>query len=440
MIVIAFALTAAYYFGWVHRFVLYFLEKEASKILNNTPVTVGAVELDILRGNIWISDVIIHSPRREQWRWESPALARIGRAYIESNVLAILLRFWLTNEEIPLDLNSIEISDVQVFVERKEQIFNFYLLDPHVNVPDPVWDESEDRQLPAAREDEEDSSWMHLSTTETASATSSNTALASGNDEDVNAAQKLVDDMLRAIGRAAKKGTIQEALSESRLSITNHLRALQQSTSKSTQVMQEGVKLVQHVSKQFAEKERQLQKVVQPSRKPSKKDKIVYARVGRIILLDARIFTRDFFFEGEDRSRRGVANDNDGDDDSDVDGDDNDKTSTAASAVSTTTTAASASMQLSSSWGKPIHLKRVFIRASDLSPSVMIKDTSHALQPPAVYQPLDRVIEVIQRRILAEIAKSNTGRVFQTALGEMVTYWMEQSRQDGSVTAANDTN
>ena len=421
LLVMALFLSVAYYCGWIHRFIIYIIETEASKIINRTPITVGSIEFDLLRGHAWISNVIIHAPRREQWQWESPALARVGRAHVESNVLAIVLRFWCMGEEIPLDIHSVQLSDVQVFVERKQELFNFYLLDPHVQAPDPEPDQlghdaselEASRNASRQRGGRDAAGSDDLSVAEGSHSVNSNHSSMASLDEQEKA-QKLVDGMLRALGRAAKKGTIQDALMESRLSITSHLKALQKSSKKS-EVMQEGVKIVQHVSKHFVEKERQLHQVVQPSRtkKDKAKEKIVYGRVGRIILQDARIFTRDnvYHFEETSKRKQGGA----------VEVDDQ-------SAPSSTTL---------TPWGKPIYLKQVILRAAELSPPLSCKDVNNTAFP-AVYQPIDKILDIVQIRLLTEIAKSNTGRVFQNALGEMLDYWIEKSKQD--VATANEVN
>ncbi|GKY92136.1 hypothetical protein MPSEU_000185000 [Mayamaea pseudoterrestris] len=419
---IALFLSMAYYFGWIHRFIQYILESEASKILNHTPVTIGSVQFDILRGHAWINEVIIHSPRRETWQWESPVLARIGKAHVESNVLAILIRFWLMGfEEIPLDIYSVELADVQVFVERKQELFNFYLLDPHVQIPDYVAgavgtsdagsssNNGGERQRKELLTQQQSDHFVDAQQHPPSNSADSVTSHDSSTGENQDKAQKLVDGMLRALGRAAKKGTFQDALYESRLSITTHLKALQKSSNKS-EVMQEGIKIVRDVSKQFVEKERQLHQVVQPHRRKLAKEKIVYGRVGRIVVQDARIFTRDniyHFQEGAGGMSKVVEDGNGVEDHS----------------------------SLLTCWGKPIYLKQVVFRAAELCPPLSCKDAENPAFP-AVYQPIDMILEVIQIRLLTELAKS-PGRVFQTALGEMLDYWIEKSKPDATVSTSD---
>ena len=54
LLLTALFLSTAYYCGWIHRFIIYIIESEASKIINRTPITVGSIEFDLLRGHAWI--------------------------------------------------------------------------------------------------------------------------------------------------------------------------------------------------------------------------------------------------------------------------------------------------------------------------------------------------------------------------------------------------
>merc|ERR1712238_318480 len=70
------------------------------------------------------------------------------------------------------------------------------------------------------------------------------------------------------------------------------------------------------------------------------------------------------------------------------------------------------------SWNKPIYIERMVLRPSELSPSMSMVDC-HNL--PAIYHSVDKVVEVVLRRLLVEIAKSNTGKLFSTAIGEVLS-------------------
>ena len=63
-------------------------------------------------------------------------------------------------------------------------------------------------------------------------------------------------------------------------------------------------------------------------------------------------------------------------------------------------------------------LTRTLVRAAELSPGLSLMDPDTGL--PAIYQPIDKLIEVMARKILAELAKSQSGRLFQNAVGEVL--------------------
>ena len=69
-------------------------------------------------------------------------------------------------------------------------------------------------------------------------------------------------------------------------------------------------------------------------------------------------------------------------------------------------------------WNKPIFIESLVVRASELCPPMSLKDQNNM---PAIYQTIDKMVEVIWRRLLAEMAKSNAGRLFNAAMGEVLS-------------------
>lgn len=384
LLVFSLLISIAFYCGWVHRFLWYLMESEASKILNHTPVTVGGMRVDILRGRLWASNVVLHAPRRAEWKWQSPVLARVGKLYVECNLVHCLLSMWFLWEEIPLEIYTLEVSDIQAFIERKHNLFNFYLMDPHVDLPD----------LSKLEQDEvdKDASSVPINTSMDASWEDD---LERSSDVQSEKAQKLVEDMVRALGRATQRGSLQETLVESRERLKSQLKALQ--TTKKSSAMQEGVKIVQQVSKSLVVKTQNVGQVVVPNRKSVSGEKTVYARVGRVVIEDARIFTRDHQFEDEDTHNKFKS--------------DSHKATSPSSASS------------EGSWNRPIYIAKVAVRAAELCPPLSAKDDKDY---PMVYQPIDKSLEVLWKRVLTEVAKSNTGRLFQTAMGEVLDFWMTE--------------
>jgi hypothetical protein len=380
LLILSFLLSAAYSLGWVHRFIWYRAEKEISKLLNFTPVTIGSLRIDLIRGKVWASNVVLHSPRRNQWKWESPLLARIGTLYVETNLVHVILSDVFLREDVPLEIYTVSASDIQGFVERKQNVFNFYLVDPHMILPEPQ---------DILDEDDHATTTPHVDSNVSASGASGGVGVtdaaswelagedpSDGTDADYETsekAQRLVDDMVRAVqslGRAAQQGSLQGALVEQRDNITTKLRALR--TSKKSQAMKEGVEIAQKVGKAVVEKTQNVQHFVLPPRRTIEGEKTVNARIGRIVVKDARIFTRDHYTTSTTSS-------NNPDDKNDP------------------------ANNGKSSWNKPITLKQVVMRSVELCPTVSAKDDEGL---PAVYQPIDTLLDVVWKRLLADVAKT----------------------------------
>ena len=136
LLVCSFLLSFFSWMGWIRRFMWLTLESELSKALNGAPVTIGSLEVDLLAGKLFVSNLVIHTRLRQEWKWEAPLIARIGKLHLEFDLLSILQRFY-RQQQLVLDIYALEISDVQVFVERQESVFNFFLLNPLMELPDP---------------------------------------------------------------------------------------------------------------------------------------------------------------------------------------------------------------------------------------------------------------------------------------------------------------
>jgi hypothetical protein len=74
-----------------------------------------------------------------------------------------------------------------------------------------------------------------------------------------------------------------------------------------------------------------------------------------------------------------------------------------------------------------LYIQQVVLRASELCPPKSlvergVEGDDDDTEYPAIYQPLDKVAQVVLKRLLAEMAKSNTGRLLETAMGEVLAY------------------
>lgn len=124
-----------HHFGILERIVQLLVERELSKTLNHAVVTLGCIRLDILKGRVVGKDLIIHSPDRNGWQWDSPCILRVGRVDVKFALLSVIdiLRPIM---DIPvIDIYSIHVDDLQCFVEKRRNVFNFHLLDPSLDVP-----------------------------------------------------------------------------------------------------------------------------------------------------------------------------------------------------------------------------------------------------------------------------------------------------------------
>ncbi|GAX10275.1 hypothetical protein FisN_3Lh477 [Fistulifera solaris] len=364
VLVVSLLLTIVFAMGWIHRLLWYLVESEISKALNDTPVTIGNLQFDVLRGQLWCSNLVVHAPRRDQFHWDSPLLVRVGRLYVQGNFVQCLFSNLMLREELPIDLYTIAASDIQVFIERRHNFFNFFLCDKHVVIPDNIIIE-ENNSHHEDSINEEESTTMNETRT----------------DPTEEKAQMLMEDMLRAIRQAAQEGSIKGALVEQRQKLTDQLKALQQVTKKSV-AMKEGAEIVQHMSEAVRKKTQIVQKVVQPTRNqeslPKKKNKKNektkdLIRIARMQIKDLRIFTHEHFPKRQ--------------------------------------------------WSRPIQIPKVDVRSSELCPPLSAKD-EHDL--PALYQPVDQCLEVLWRRLVTEGAKTNSGNLFKTAMREVLDYyWAE---------------
>ena len=114
------------------------------------------------------------------------------------------------------------------------------------------------------------------------------------NDDDDEKAQELVHHMLTTVQQfvSSPPDSWKGALDQQRHSLTTKLRELQSKPNKVTAV-QQGVRVMRQVGEAVAKKTQDFTTTVSaPLRKPSS-DKVPMVRVGRIVITDLRIFSRE---------------------------------------------------------------------------------------------------------------------------------------------------
>ena len=434
LLYISLAVALGHYVGWIERWIWCILEKEASKVVNGAKVTIGSFRLDwssILQGKIIaeVSNAVLHTPQRHLWGWESPLIARVGKAKVEVNAPVTIIHEIFFRMKLPLEIYSVYLADVQVFVERHDQVINVYLCDPAAVLPTPPYltvqstesetDENRNGSVVLTRnkscdgEPEVDSVYVD---DEDNILPSDSNASTEGEHKHKEQAEKLVKDMLHAVqslGRAAQTGSLHTAVRQQGIEIAEILRDGLSTRHRNTSELEQGVALMEQVGK-VAVESLKTPKLILPERnvKPGGPQPPM-ARVGRILLKDIRVFTKDSWIQmGQDAKHNsratkynedmgtfgGVENDEDG------------------------------SKVRKGKWNKPIFIESLVVRASELCPPMSMKDQEDA-ELPALYQRIDKIVEIVWRRLLAEMAKSNGGRLFSTALGEVLSFIQSNPHQ-----------
>ena len=135
--------------GIIKRLLQIYIEYEVSRGINGAPITISNIQFQILnfkslRSTIILHDFVIHTPSQNKWRWESPLIARVGYARITVNPFSFIdippswkqcLGIQRKTRSVK-DIYTVEIKDVQVFVEKRRNVFNFHLLDERLDLPD----------------------------------------------------------------------------------------------------------------------------------------------------------------------------------------------------------------------------------------------------------------------------------------------------------------
>jgi hypothetical protein len=440
-----------------------------------------------LQGKITLhaSNVVIHTPKRDEWQWDSPLIARVGKATVECNALITVFHIVFLRREVPIEAYTIIVSDVQVFVERRESVINVYLLNPTLKLPPAPFARKSDNSDPEgtgkestavadkqnSNEANEASQHSRPETATTSSASHLETAEGNIGPEDASnprlqpaekspttffdtkssvnplgdgassdqdnhnrQAKALVNEMLQAVqelGGAAARGQLPGAIKRQGLELVGRLQGFRQQEN-----LEEGIRVMQQVGKVAVESLQSAPKLILPTPDPNRerKNKIVYIRIGRIVGNDLRIFTKDSwineaqedFFDSTSGSAVGIQNMPD----SSTLSSPTAKQINGSNSTSTNIAAVNTNIKNDGSWNRPIFIENMVLTSSELCPPISMKDENNL---PAIYQSVDKVVEVVWRRVLAEIAKSNTGRLFSTAFGEVLSVMISNPQHSTSL-------
>jgi hypothetical protein len=418
--------------GALRRYAIKFAEDELGKNMNGVKITLSDGQFDLWRGKVIARDLIIHNKDRDNWEWDSPCLARVGRVEIALNFTSVikLPLFGRILNHTFFDVYTILVEDVQVFVEKRKNVFNFHLLDPSLNIPGHtlIMDEYNNTKK----------KWPELETIDgeilvgvsksvslekeeaQANSVGSREEVVEGTQarETEEEANKIVEKLVGAvskIGKAANEGgskALQSVLRNQKDGLVQNLKQLR--TQKSMTGASSDKKDWESKKKHGVSVMRELGKVVEknvidiktslsllqkpPEKKQGWQSKSPdYIRVGSLLLREGRIFTKDIL----------LAKGGKGD-----------------SAVS------AASVKTTSGWARPIFIFELAITGAELCPPMSARDPSDGM--PLVGISMERLLDIVQKRIMAEVAKSETGRLFQTAFGEVFSFVGENSTRKDS--------
>ena len=362
--------------------------------------------------------------------------------------------------------------DIQVFIEKRRNIFNFHLLDESLHIPEPVSGGIENsnatdelsKNSDLMEQHKEDFSTVDNNTTTSAFEPSNAAGSSSGTSSIVvgdiasSAAEKkaneIVSSMLKTVstlGKAANKGgknELDRLLKNQRDNIVKSLREFQdkgistikpmvstdnaffstdsnpRQGSSSMEVMaRESLKVVRSMGKAV---ERNVNEIQQSLKPPQKKDGYKspddWIRIGWVTFRDVRIFTKDVILSSSNSASSPSKKSN-----SFIE-----STNAANKAADPSTNEARSSRNF---WSVPILLKEVAFSGQDLSHPVSVRDNGL----PVIGLKPDQLVDIFIRRAVSEMAKTNTGRLFSNAMGEFFA-WMDVVGNANSAISVNNSN
>lgn len=187
--------------------------------------------------------------------------------------------------------------------------------------------------------------------------------------------------------------------------------------SSSMEVMaRESLKVVRSMGKAVERNVSELQQSLKPpQKKEGFKSPDDWIRIGWLTFRDIRIFTKDIILSSNKNSSNSP--------------------STKIIPTNTATDPSADTSSLVNNWSVPIYLKEVSFGGTDLCNPVSYRENGL----PVIGLKPDQLIDVLIRRALSEMAKSNTGRLFSNAMGEFFA-WMDTVGNSNSNNIASSNN
>ncbi len=412
-----------YRWGYVHRLFIYLTERELSSVLNQVPVSIGDVDLSqVWKGRIIGRDVILHSPSRQIWKWDSPCIVRLGTVDISVSLLTVidLLRPYLMTPPYLIDIYSVHLQDIQCFIERRQpNIFNFHLLDESLDIPLPTATNITTSQDKTPVNN--DASLLEKKfITETEDEQSANiilsklASLTNGNEESKGSLQKAFLSQLKQW---------QSQLDDTHHSETKNGTILDILLQKSKN-QKNGLKVVKDVLKQHVDT------ILSSNKPPPKKEGFVAPqldnfRIGRVILEHVHIFTRDILLQSSNSIRKlsfetPTATKN---------GTNNTSENKINSLKDTTNCIEEQTSVDTSGWQTPLYIEKYCISSAELSPPAFAREDTTG--NPVLGLSIDSTINILLKHLLGELAERNAGHVLGNAYSEIHT-WMQSTIKNTS--------
>jgi hypothetical protein len=442
---VTFILTAVLSFlhqsGALRRYALQFAEHELSKVMNRTLVTISDIRVDLWRGKVIVQDLVIHNKDRELWEWESPCLARVGRIEATLNFTSVveIPHFGPILNHTFKDIYTGLVEDVQVFVEKRRNIFNFHLLDGDLDIPEAKLVMGEYKRRKGLLREEGASSLKDGVGDDSDSFLTLSQSISLNTDEDrldasiardggsqsrekLDEAAVIVEKLVGAVsnlGRAATDGgskALHSALKTQKDSLVKTMKSLhssttsvdKSSTSKAPKIA-ESVSVIRQLGKVVEQNVTDIKDQMTFLQKPPKrkeeliKKKMDIVRIGSFLLREMRVFTKDVLVTKTTATAQPVS-----------------------IPVQTEGEASSSSTQ--AGWSRPIVIWELAITGAEFSPPMSARDSQSGM--PVVGIPIDKAVDIVLKRLMTEAAKSNTGRLLETAFGDVFSFVNMSSRKD----------
>jgi len=369
--------------------------------------------------------------------------ARAGKVHCKLNILSCIQPIATLCGFPCKDIYSVCVEDVQIFVEKRRNVFNFHLFDGSLDIPDPQL------LMSVTKEDAPQSPSIHsdIMNTDTLDldkilivqdngkgGLETSFEMGSTNNSVEKKANEIVSSMLgavsslgRAVNEGGKKG-FEKALKEQKVGIVEKLKKFQErkdtmgelftSSNREKNVMTVMKEMGKAMEKNVSHIQEHFDSYKKPP--PKKKGYIKKAnqdiyRVGFIILSDVHIFTKNLLVSTKSKTE---------DSDSPLSylHDENELLRTPPKnerKLGKESLFDNDRQNNAQGWSIPIWLKHVQITSPDLCPIKSMKDIQGQ---PSIGLRIDDILDILMKKMMTEIAKTNSGKILQMAWGDVFNW------------------